>query len=195
MPTIPKIPRYLLTAGFIGLAVVLGLSIGYFNIRPASFNDSLTISDPNQPDFFMENNRILMLNEQGTPAYELTSVRATHQANDDSTKLESPRLIFYRAEDGEPWLLEAEHGVVTQAGDQVELTDNVLLQSQNPAQSDRRMTTQALTLFPARNYAETAQSVRIENANNVTNAVGMQVYLNDGRLELLSTVRGQHEVR
>ena len=42
MPTIPKIPRYLLTAGFIGLAVVLGLSIGYFNIRPTSFNDSLT---------------------------------------------------------------------------------------------------------------------------------------------------------
>ena len=57
------------------------------------------------------------------------------------------------------------------------------------------MTTQALTLFPDRDYAETAQSVRIEDADNVTTAVGMHVYLNDGRLELLSTVRGQHEVR
>jgi lipopolysaccharide export system protein LptC len=52
-----------------------------------------------------------------------------------------------------------------------------------------------LTLFPDRDYAETAQSVRIEDADNVTTAVGMHVYLNDGRLELLSTVRGQHEVR
>lgn len=195
MAAFPKVPRYLLTAGLIGLAVVLGLSVGYFNIRPASFNDVLAISDPNQPDFFMENNRIVMLNEQGTPAYELTSDRATHQSGDDSTRLENPRLIFYRAEDGEPWLLEADQGMVTESGDRVELTDNVLLQSQNPAQTDRRMTTQALTLFPDRNYAETAQSVRIENADNVTDAVGMQVYLNDGRLELLSTVRGQHEVR
>lgn len=193
MRSIPKIPRYLLTAGLIGLTLVIGLSIGYFNIRPGSFNGSPTISDPNQPDFFMENNRILMLNERGTPAYELTSARATHQSSDDSTKLDKPSLTFYRAADREPWLLEADHGVVTEEGDRVELTDNVLLQSQ--AQPDRRMTTQALTLFPARNYAETAQSVRIEDANNVTTAVGMHVYLNDGRLELLSTVRGQHEVR
>ncbi|MFO7705709.1 MAG: LPS export ABC transporter periplasmic protein LptC [Halopseudomonas sp.] len=191
----PKIPRYLLTAGLLGLTIVLGLSVGYFNIRPASFNGNLSISDPNQPDFFMENNRILMLNVQGTPAYELTSDRATHQSSDDSTRLDKPSLIFYRAADEQPWLLEAEHGVVTQAGDQVELTDNVLLQSQDPSRSARRMTTQALTLFPARDYAETAQSVRIEDADNVTTAVGMQVYLNDGRLELLSTVRGQHEVR
>lgn len=195
MPNMPNIPRYLLTAGIIGLAVILGLSVGYFNIRPASFNDNLTISDPNQPDFFMENNRILMLNEQGTPAYELTSARATHQSSDDSTKLDKPSLIFYRAAEEQPWLLEADHGVVTQAGDRVELSDNVLLQSQDPTRSARRMTTQALTLFPARDYAETALSVRIEDADNVTTAVGMQVYLNDGRLELLSTVRGQHEVR
>lgn len=195
MRSMPKIPRYLLTAGLLGLTIVLGLSVGYFNIRPASFNGSLSISDPNQPDFFMENNRILMLNEQGTPAYELTSDRATHQSRDDSTQLDKPSLIFYRAADEQPWLLEADNGVITQAGDRVELTDNVLLQSQDPTRSARRMTTQALTLFPARDYAETAQSVRIEDANNVTTAVGMQVYLNDGRLELLSTVRGQHEAR
>tara|TARA_R110000796_G_scaffold241303_3_gene362792 strand:- start:13576 stop:14163 length:588 start_codon:yes stop_codon:yes gene_type:complete len=195
MNKLPRLPRYLRTAILVGLALVIGVSVGYFNIRPASFDNTLRISDPNQPDFFMENNRILMLNGQGTPAYELTSARATHQSSDDATLLEKPRLIFYRGDTAEPWLLEAEHGVVTENGDRVELTDNVLLQSQDPTQARRRMTTQALTLFPDRDYAETAQSVRIEDADNVTTAVGMHVYLNDGRLELLSTVRGQHEVR
>ncbi|WP_022961127.1 LPS export ABC transporter periplasmic protein LptC [Halopseudomonas pelagia] len=195
MAGLPNIPRYLLTALLVGLTVVIGVSVGYFNIRPASFDGNLRISDPDQPDFFMENNRIRMLNEQGTPAYELTSLRATHQSSDDATVMEKPRLMFYRGEAAEPWLLEADHGVITENGDRVELTQNVLLQSQDPAQPSRRMTTEALTLFPARDYAETAQSVRIEDADNVTTAVGMQVYLNDGRLELLSTVRGHHEVR
>lgn len=195
MATLPKIPRYLRTATLVGLIVVIGISVGYFNIRPASFDANLRISDPDQPDFFMENNRIRMLNAQGTPAYELTSARATHQSSDDATVMEQPRLLFYRGADAQPWLLQADHGVVTENGDRVELTQNVLLQSQEPGQTSRRMTTEALTLFPARDYAETAQSVRIEDANNVTTALGMQVYLNDGRLELLSTVRGQHEVR
>ena len=57
------------------------------------------------------------------------------------------------------------------------------------------LTTSALTLYPRRDYAETDQSVRIEAARSVTTAEGMKLFLNDGRLQLLSTVRGQYEVR
>ena len=191
----PKIPRYLLTAGLIGLAIVLGLSVGYFNIRPASFDSQLRISDPSQPDFYMENARILMLNAEGTPAYQLTSERATHQREDSSTLLTKPELLFYREGEAQPWLLEADRGVVTTGGDRVDLEQNVLLQQQDPNRATTQLTTQALTLFPQRDYAETAQDVRIEAAGSVTTATGMKVFLNDGRLELLSTVRGQHEVR
>ncbi|MFN3579446.1 MAG: LPS export ABC transporter periplasmic protein LptC [Pseudomonas sp.] len=191
----PNMPRYLRTGLLLLLIVVLALAVGYFNIRPASFDNTLRISDPEQPDFYMEGTQIRLLNAQGTPVYELTSARATHQRSDDSTLLDKPSLTFYRENDNEPWLLEAENGVVSEGGDRVELTENVLLLRQDPTQPTTRMTTQALTLFPDRDYAETAQSVRIEAANSVTTAVGMQVFLNDGRLELLSTVRGQHEVR
>jgi lipopolysaccharide export system protein LptC len=72
--------------------------------------------------------------------------------------------------------------------------NDVLLQRQDPAAPTARLTTQALTLYPERDYAETAQSVRIQTAGSNTTATGMQVFLNDGRLELLSNVRGQHEL-
>ena len=52
-----------------------------------------------------------------------------------------------------------------------------------------------MTVFPDKEYAQTQQAVRIEAANGVTTAQGMKAYMNDGRINLLSNVRGQHEVR
>jgi lipopolysaccharide export system protein LptC len=52
-----------------------------------------------------------------------------------------------------------------------------------------------MTVFPEREYAQTAQAVRIATADGVTTAKGMKAYLNDGKIDLLSNVRGQHEVR
>jgi len=190
----PAIPRYLRTGALIGLVVALALAVGYFNIRPSSFDQQTLVIDASQPDFFMENTRILMLNEQGTPAYQLRSARATHQRDDDSTLLEQPNLLYYRAGEAHPWLLQAQQGVVTAGGEQVDMITDVLLQRQDPSAPTARMTTQALTLYPERDYAETAQSVRIESAGSETTATGMQVFLDDGRLELLSNVRGQHEL-
>lgn len=57
------------------------------------------------------------------------------------------------------------------------------------------LTTSRLSVFPEREYAETQQPVKIEAANGVTTAVGMKAYLDDSRMHLLSSVRGQHEVR
>jgi lipopolysaccharide export system protein LptC len=189
-----SVPRYLRTASLIGLVVVLALAVGYFNIRPSTFDQTPLVLDPLQPDFFMENTQILMFNEQGTLAYQLRSDRATHQRADDSTLLEQPNLLYYRPGEAHPWLLQAQQGVVTSGGKQVDMMNDVLLQRQDPAAPTARLTTQALTLYPERDYAETAQSVRIQTAGSNTTATGMQVFLNDGRLELLSNVRGQHEL-
>ena len=57
------------------------------------------------------------------------------------------------------------------------------------------ITTSRATVFPDKEYAQTQQAVRIEAANGVTTAQGMKAYMNDGKIDLLSNVRGQHEVR
>jgi len=189
-----NVPRYLLTGLLVLLGVVLALGMGYWNIRPASFAPTSSQAAA-RPDFYIDNARIQALNEQGKTTYELTTSHAIHQVEDGSTHMEQPKLLFYRGEEPAPWLLEAEEGLVTEKGDRVDLSSNVLLQQELESQPSRRLTTSALTLFPARDYAETDQEVKIEAARSVTTATGMQLFLNDGRLQLLSTVRGQHEVR
>lgn len=190
-----NLPRYLQRGVVITLAVALALAVGYWNIRPASFTGPALVQDPLQPDFFMVNPHIVMLGADGQPTYELTSERATHLVSDDSTRLDMPHLLFFREDEPQPWSLTATYGRVTEGGDRVQLNENVLLEQEVAGEIPRRMTTTALTVFPPRDYAETDQSVRIEAARNVTTATGMQVHFNDGRLLLLSNVRGQHEVR
>ena len=188
-----KIPRYLVTGTLVVLVVVLVLAAGYWNIRPSSFTPQ-TIQTPQQPDFFMDNPRIRQLNEHGQPAYDLNSERATHQVDRDVTELDEPRLQYYREDEGQPWELQARYGEITANGDRVELSENVIIEQQLDPQTTRRLSTAALSVFPERHYAETDHSVRIE-AGGITTATGMKAYFNDGRIELLSNVRGEHESR
>ena len=188
-----RIPRYLITGILIVLVVVLGLAAGYWNIRPASFTPQ-SIQAPEQPDFFMDNPRIRQLNEQGQPTYELSSERATHQVGKEVTELDEPRLQYYREGEQQPWHLRARYGEITDNGDLVELSQDVLIEQQLGSQATRRLSTDALSVFPGRDYAETDHSVRIE-AGGVTTATGMKAYFNDGRIELPSNVRGEHEAR
>ncbi len=186
------IPRYLITGGLILLITVMGLAVGYWNIRPASFTPT-QVTAPLQPDFFMENPRIRQLNEQGQPTYDLTSDRAVHEVKKDVTELDEPRLRYYREGDFQPWELEARHGTVTESGDRVDLNQDVLIKQQLPGQPNRRLSTPALSVFAQRHYAETDRDVHIEAGNGVTTATGMEAYFNDGRIKLLSNVRGEYE--
>jgi lipopolysaccharide export system protein LptA len=74
----------------------------------------------------------------------------------------------------------------------VELIDAVRVERTDAKGRPTILTTSRLTVFPNREYAQTDQAVRIEAANGVTTARNESL-LNDGRMLLLSNVRGQHE--
>ena len=188
-----RFPRYLVTGTLTLLVVVLALAVGYWNIRPATFTPQ-AVQAPLQPDFFMDNPRIRQLNEQGRPIYDLVSEHAAHQVDSDITELDEPRLHYYREGDQQPWQMRARYGEVSANGERVELSDDVVIEQQLAGQAARRLSTPALTVYPDRDYAETEHEVTID-AGGVTTATGMQAYFNDGRIELLSNVRGEHEAR
>lgn len=187
-----KLPRYLTTGGVALLAVAMALAVGYWNIRPASFTPQF-VQAPLQPDFFMDNAKIRQLNVQGQPVYDLHSVRAAHQVGKDVTELDDPKLLYYREDDQQPWDVQSRYGEVSAGGDQVVLSQNVVIEQQLAGQSARRLSTPELTIFPERNFAETDRSVRIEALNGVTTATGMEANFNDGSIKLLSNVRGEHD--
>ena len=179
---------------FLPIAAIL-IALGYWNIRPESFDEILTDTTADTSiDFFVVNPQTQQFKDDGNLSYRITANKLEHLQATDITLLDQPDLLLYRA-DEPPWHVQSKFGEVSPAGEQVELIDDVRVQRTDAKNRKTLLTSSRMTVFPDKEYAETSQAVKIEAANGVTTATGMKAYLNEGRMLLLSNVRGQHEVR
>lgn len=174
---------------------VLVAALGYWNINNPSEIDSPTLTaDDNSIDFFAQDTRTLQFTETGTLHYELNSPRIEHTQNDDITVLLQPELLLFRGSEL-PWQITSERSEVSPEGKEVELIKNVRIERTDDKGRPTILTTEQLTYVPETEYAHTKLAVKIEAANSVTTGVGMQTYLNESKMHLLSNVRGRHDVR
>jgi lipopolysaccharide export system protein LptC len=176
------------------LAVLLA-ALGYWNITPDSFERRAGMAAENASiDFFVGNPLTRQFQADGKLNYEIRAERLEHIKQSDITLLTKPDMLLFRGEDL-PWHIQSNSGEVSPGGEQVELIDAVSVARTDARGRPTVLTTPRLSVFPEKEYAQTSQAVRIEAANGVTTAVGMKAYLDDGRMLLLSNVRGQHELR
>ncbi|PAU56563.1 LPS export ABC transporter periplasmic protein LptC [Pseudomonas sp. PIC25] len=179
----------------LSLIAALLAAVGYWNIRPESFLDRpVAAVDESAIDFYAINARSVQFQEDGKLRYEMRADRLEHVKATDITLLNKPDLLLYRGTEL-PWHVRSDRGEVAPEGQEVELIEAVRVERTDAKGRPTILTTSRLTVFPEKEYAQTQQAVRIEAANGVTTAQGMKAYLNDGRMLLLSNVRGQHEVR
>lgn len=178
------------------LAAIL-VAVGYWNVRPESFmrttNDALPATE-SPIDFYAMGTRTVQYQSDGTRDYILTADKVEHLRDSDMSLLSEPELLLYRGRT-QPWQVTSSRGEVSPEGTQVELIDDVRVERTDAKGRETLLTTTRMTVYPDREYAHTDRAVRIEAADGVTTATGMEAYLNDGRMLLLSNVRGQHEVR
>lgn len=178
------------------LIALLLVAIGYWNIRPESFMQEAPVSQGSQSpiDFYVTNSRTVQYQPDGKRNYELTTEKMEHVKASDVSLLTRPDLLSYRGSQL-PWHVTSERGEVGPKGEEVELIDNVKVERTDAKGRPTVITSSRMTVLPEKDYAETHQPVRIVAANGVTTATGMKAYLDEGRVLLLSNVRGQHELR
>ncbi|MBF7730306.1 LPS export ABC transporter periplasmic protein LptC [Pseudomonas sp. N040] len=179
---------------FLPIAALL-IALGYWNIRPESFGEAQIGDSPEASiDFFVVNPHTRQFKADGSLNYRVEADKLEHVKATDITLMSQPDLLLYR-KDEQPWHVQSQLGEVAPGGKQVELIDAVSVQRTDLQGRQTLLTTSRMTVFPDQEYAETKQAVKIEAANGVTTANGMKAYLNEGRMLLLSNVRGQHELR
>lgn len=180
----------------LSLIALLLVAIGYWNIRPESFMQEpvVTTGEKSPIDFYVLNSRTVQYQADGKRNYELSAEKMEHIKASDVSLLTRPNLHSYRGTEL-PWQVTSERGEVGPQGQEVELIDNVRIERNDAKGRPTIITTSRMTVLPEKDYAETRQPVRIVAANGVTTATGMKAYLNEGRMLLLSNVRGQHELR
>lgn len=172
------------------------IAIGYWNILPQRFVDAPASSTPQDSaiDGYALNTRTIQYRLDGKIQYELKAERSEHVKATDVTLVTRLDMLAFRGTDY-PWHIRSARAEVAPGGSQAELIDDVRVERTDEKGRPVVLTTTRMTVFPDKQYAQTEQAVRIEAANGVTTANGMKAYLEDGRMLLLSNVRGQHEVR
>lgn len=179
---------------FLPFALVVA-ALGYWNIHnPAEIESAAFAAPDNSIDFFAQNTHTLQFTEEGRLNYELTSSRLEHTQHDDITVLLEPELLLFRGSEL-PWKISSERSHVSPEGKEVELIKQVRIERTDEKGRPTLLTTEQLTYIPETEYAHTQLAVKIEAANGVTTGIGMQTYLNESKMQLLSNVRGRHEVR
>lgn len=186
------LPRRL--ALIVGAVAIIGYWSYSTNRRPLPVVTE-TAQDKQAPDFFVQNANVIEFDANGFLKGNLTAQEISHYPHNGITRLKYPNMWTYR-KDKNPWQTMADKGRILPDGETLELSKHVvIIQIDETDKPVQRLDTEFLTVYSAKDYAETDEPVRLTNPTNVVNAVGMLAFYQRDFIQLKSRVKGIHESR
>lgn len=176
--------------GFI-LLIALGFS-GWYYVQNSTVHYKKNTSNKPQADFYIYNMTSLQFDKNGKLSDKITSPKVTHYPKNNTSYLQQPLIYAQRNQQG-AWHIKSDQGKAENGSDVVTLWGNVNLhQEASKENGTTTITTSKLTYYPKKKFAETHKAIQISQPGTVLNSVGMQAYLDQGRVKLLSRARGQY---
>ena len=146
-----------------------------------------------EPDYFLTGFNSTVYDADGKRQYHLRGQRLEHYPDDNSVQIQQPQMTLYSAR--ETWELTADRGIFHEQKKKLQLVGQVKAYNVNVKAGNRlAIQTQNLDLYTEQKYAETRQPVKIEHGTDVISATGMQLHLDDGRINFVSDVQGTYEI-
>lgn len=152
--------------------------------------------EPSQIDYYSTNVTRTVLDLEGKPKELLFAETMTHYKNGDVTKMKKPVMTLYKREGEQPWVIHAAAGTVRSSGSTIFLYGNVLITRDVGNNGLLQIITKNVKVEPDKDYAETAEKVRILSAQDELTGTGMQVHFKPAlNVKLLADVWRKHEMR
>ena len=150
------------------------------------------VKDEHFPDYFMENFTITDMNKQGEPTYILSAKRLDHFADDNSTEIIQPSILF-KDTNGD-WSISAQRAHILSDNRIIHLYDNVkITRASTKAKNALSISTEYLKVNTENKIAETDKLAHIKTPQLELDTTGMVFDNNRGILKLLSDVKGSYE--
>jgi len=140
-------------------------------------------------DLFMTAPVMVQYDLEGNVSQQLTAKEVHHQQTNSYFK--QPQLIRYQV-DKPPVKINAQSGIMDDDQQQVFLEGKVRIQNNVLSGGVRQLRTEQLTYYPQKDYAETDVPVTLLAPGHHVTAIGLQADLKNGRMDLLSEVKGLH---
>jgi lipopolysaccharide export system protein LptC len=151
----------------------------------------------NNPDYFSKGyTKWEMDAATGKLKSKLVAVEMIHYDDYWSTHTKQPVIEFIN-EKTPPWIVEAETGLLSKDGKQLQLNGKVRV---NRAKSEKVrqliINTSNVLVNPETSYAETKAWAELISPPNITTGIGMKLSFKEPiHLELLSKVKGKYETK
>jgi lipopolysaccharide export system protein LptC len=127
----------------------------------------------NDPDYIVENFSFVRMSETGQPRYVISGERLTHRPADNTSVIEKPVVQGLNTEHP-PMTMTAEHGLVSQNQNQIDLTGSVDIQRPGRgATQPLRIRTEALTFLTDEDIAKTDKPIDMKLGSASVTGVGM----------------------
>ncbi len=178
---------------YVALALVLGASLSWWLLRGLEVHEAPVKAQVRHiPDYYINMFTVSAMDDNGHLRYRLHADHMAHYLDDDTASLTRPNMSLFKP-DGPVWNASARRGWIGAGQKTVLLQGNVLVWRDPVVKgSGLELQTDELHVTPDKQYAETDKPVTIAQDIGITHAVGMHVYLEQGRMELLADVRGHY---
>jgi lipopolysaccharide export system protein LptC len=127
----------------------------------------------NEPDYIIDNFSWVRMSETGKPRYVISGERLTHHPVDNTALVDKPVVQSLTVEHP-PMTMTAEHALVSQNQNQIDLTGNVDIKRPAGAKSEPlRIRTEALTVLPDEDIVKTDKAIEMQLGASSVTGVGM----------------------
>lgn len=190
--SIPVLTRKSLTA-HLALALLAGATWWaaetWFSDEPAERRETA-----GAVDYYSNGVKRTVYDANGKPENLLLATHMEHFKGDDHTELDRPIMTLYQDTGGSPWIIQSDTGILQSGGELLLLNGAVFITKDNDKGEQLKITTRNVRYQPAKEYAETAEAVRMETPSDLLTGVGMEAQLKPNLiLKVLSEVRRTHE--
>ncbi len=177
-----------------GLSALLVIALlGWWAQQQEADQRRLETVDGRVPDYYLKDFRVTAMNEQGRPGHLLQARSLYHYDDEgDVAEVDQPLLQLFR-DDGQTWVMRSQRAEVYDGGVSLWLQGAVTMSREAveglPALA---METRDMWVYPEREYAESSAPVALRQGPNTTEGEGLRIDLKEGRVTLLSAVRGEY---
>jgi lipopolysaccharide export system protein LptC len=180
---------YRIFAALVFIVVIGGTIV--FGGQQAENTAPTIVEEPRDPGYAARDAKLVQTGPDGHPLYTLNADVIRQQPNDDTVELENATLGLYDS-NGSLWTARGERGKVGQNTGIVELSDDVHVSGTPPGtQEVAQMATDQLTFDTSTKVATTKDPVTLTWSGQEIKGKGMRASLNDGRVQLESSVHGR----
>ncbi|NLD56172.1 MAG: LPS export ABC transporter periplasmic protein LptC [Burkholderiaceae bacterium] len=187
----PRLFDRLAAAASILILVGLGM-LSYFLAQQAErlARPSVPRAVTHEPDYFVENLRLLKANAAGDPAVRVEAIHMRHYPDDRTIEFDEPHVVTLT--DNRPAIrVTARTGLSPDTGEKADLIGNVRI-VRDPTQDSPELIvlTSAATVLFEEKVVWSDAPVRIEMGGDVLTGIGMRLDSQTRQLQVDSRVRG-----